>query len=170
MCLHYENTLVKHIREAIAYFFVNVVVRRVVINVRLLSFRYLMIINAQCTYFVPFGMNCFCEWVCVCAVRVSLILRCNIPSFTAHQYHNQLQSMWMSVFAFFGAVLVSTLKFLRVFHTSQQHLASFQALKRHKREKLRRIGEKKIRKTNTEESCRKKHPFFQTFWDFRQYI
>lgn len=131
MCSHYENTLVKHIREAFAYFFVNVVVVvrcRVVINVRLLSFRYLMIINAQCTYFVPFEMNCFCECVCLRSQSVADFTM-QYPKFYCTQYHTTNCSPCESVSAFFGALLVSTSKFLRVFHTSQQLLAGFQALK-----------------------------------------
>lgn len=117
---------------------------------------------------------CRLKWIVfasVCAVRVSLILRCNIPSFTAHNTTTDC-SPCASVFAFFRqAMLVSTSKFLRVFHTSQQLLAGFQALKSAKEKSSKESKEKKvIWKTNTATSLPEKAPDFQTFWDFRQYI
>lgn len=60
MCLHYEIKPVKHIREAIAVFSpcMCLLPSSALSSMRLLSFRYLLIINAQSTYSVPFVMNC----------------------------------------------------------------------------------------------------------------
>lgn len=133
MCLHYENTLVKHIREAIALFFFVIVVR-VVINVRLLSFRYLLIINAQCTYFVPFEMNC------VCSQSVADFTM-QYSKFYSIQYHNQLQSIRMC-WLFYRDNACFNLKVSTGFSHFSTAFGQFPGTKCRKEKKLQRIKKK----------------------------
>lgn len=116
------------------------VVRRVVINVRLLSFCYLMIINAQCTYFVPFEMNCFCE--CVCSRSQSVAdFTMQYPKFYCTQYHNQLQSMRECI-RFFRSIACFNFKVSTGFSHFSTAFGRFPGTKKYKREKFQSLKNK----------------------------